>query len=155
MNAQSKLLFSMMLMILLPLSVTIVTWFGLLQMDIEIKHVIEEFAEARSLQPVDNDLSVALLALNQDEDELDSLALEHLQNAETILLEYLAAQYDDSGSAEHQAEEAHLASDALSQLSELVGPSWTEQAKHERIEHIQRIRQDIHDLYRMLSTEPR
>lgn len=147
MSIQNKLLISMILIILLPLSVTIVTWRGLTQMDVEIQRVIEEFSEARSLQPVDNDLSVALLALQQNDPRLDALAMEHLQNAEALMLRFLAEQYDDSSTEEHQAEESHLASGALTLLRELIGPSWAEHSMPERIEKTQRIRDDIRDLY--------
>lgn len=147
MSIHTKLLISMILIILLPLSVTIVTWQGLLRMEGEIWNVIEEFSESRSLQPVDNDLSVALLALQQENPKLDKLAMERLRSAEVTMLRFLADQYDDSGSEEHQAEEALHASEALTQLRELLGPAWTDRTLPERIEHVQRIRRDIGDLY--------
>jgi|GEM_PF-1687498 len=147
MSIQTKLLISMILIILLPLSVTVVTWRGLVQMDVEIQRVIEEFSESRSLQPVDNDLSVALLALQQDDPRFDALAMERFQSAETILLSYLAEQYDDQGSEEHQAEESLHASEALTQIRELVGPSWETLPREDRIRRTQRIRSDVRNLY--------
>ncbi len=147
MSIQTKLLISMILIVLLPLSVTVVTWQGLLRMDEEIEHVIEEFSESRQLQPVDNDLSVALLALEQSEPSLDDLAMERLRSAEAVLLSFLAEQYDSSASEEHQAEEALHASDALAQLSELISQEWSERSADDRIELVQRIRIDIRDLY--------
>jgi len=147
MSIQTKLLISMILIVLLPLSVTIVTWRGLVQMDAAIQHVIEEFSEARSLQPVESDLDVALLALQQGDPSLDALAIERLQSAEATLLRYLAEQYDDTADEEHQAGEALHASDAVRQIGDLIGPGWSGLGVGERAERVERIRGDIRELY--------
>lgn len=147
MSIQTKLLISMILIILLPLSVTIVTWRGLVQMDEEILLVIEEFSEARQLQPVESDLSVALLALEQRDHRLDKLALERLGSAEATLLRFLAEQQDVASSPEHQAEEASQAYTALTQLRDLTGPAWPESSTDERVAQVRLILNNIHGIF--------
>ena len=63
-------------------------------------------ARCKHCRTLDNDLSVALLALQQGEPKLDALAMERLKSAEEAMLRFLAEQYDDSGSEEHQSERA-------------------------------------------------
>ncbi|MBL4698837.1 MAG: hypothetical protein JKX70_08380, partial [Phycisphaerales bacterium] len=147
MNTKTMLLISVILILLLPLSVTLVTWRGLDRMDHEIDLVIEEYAETRNLQPIDINLSVALLVLQQDDPKLAALALTQLLSAESTMLQFLAEQYDSAASDEHQAEESMHASNALTQLSELVGTGWPTLTTDQRIEQVQNIRSDIRDLY--------
>ncbi len=147
MNFKTILFISLILVILLPISLTILTWRGLEQMDNEIELVIEEYVEIQKLQPVEVDLSVALLVLNQDIDGLESTAIDRLKSAERTMLAYLADQFDGNASDEHQAEEVQHASNALNRLSELISTQWNTLTISERVARIEGIRSDLRDLY--------
>jgi signal transduction histidine kinase len=147
MSTQTKLLLSMVMMILLPLSVTVITWFGLVQMDQAIQHVAEEFTEAQSLQPIERNLEMAILVLDQDSPTLEVVGIEYLKKAEASLVEFLAEQYGHIASKKHQEEEAQLAVGALSKLTDLLGPNWEDHTQTERLSQINLIQQDVHSLY--------
>jgi signal transduction histidine kinase len=149
---QVKLLIAMVLMLVLPLSVTGITWHGLARMDEELLQVAEEFGEARRLQPVDVDLSLAAAELAHDDDRLHSRALESLRRAEATLVRYLAEQYDDVSSREHQAEEASRAASVLTDIRELIGDAWISMAAGERTDRVLQIRAGLRDLYEEADT---
>jgi hypothetical protein len=133
MSIRVNLLITTILLILLPLSVTIATWRGLVRMDLAIELVAEEFAETRRLQPVDGDLNVAIAALEEGAGQVDGGARVHLSRAEAGLLRYLSEQFHSEASEEHQADEAKHAHDALAELRDLIGPAWDAIPPSERL----------------------
>lgn len=147
MSIQTKLLIAMLLLLVLPLSVTGITWQGLSRMDVELRQVAIEFAEARRLQPVDVDLSLAAAELDHDEDRLQLRALDSLRRAEANLVGYLAEQYDDVSSREHQAEEAGSAARVLGEIRELIGTAWYSMPPQERADRVLEIRSGLRELY--------
>ena len=149
---QVKLLIVMVLMVVLPLSVAGITWHGLTRMDNELRQVAEEFGEARRLQPVDIDLSLAAAELAHDDDRLHSRALESLRRAEANLVRYLAEQYDDVSSREHQAEEASRAAGVLTDIRDLMGDAWTTMPADERTDRVLQIRTGLRGLYEEADT---
>ncbi|MFI4883454.1 MAG: sensor histidine kinase, partial [Phycisphaerales bacterium JB064] len=149
---QAKLLIAMVLMLVLPLSVTAITWNGLLRMDVELRQVAEEFTEARRLQPVDVELSLAAAELDHDDDRLHSKALESLRRAEAALVQYLAEQYDDVSSQQHQEEEATYAANVLSDIRDLIGDAWPTMEPDERAGRVLQIRAGLRALYEEADT---
>jgi signal transduction histidine kinase len=147
MSIRTNLLITTVLIVLLPLSVTIATWQGLLRMDTEIELVAEEFSETRLLQPVDGDLNVAIVALRQGAGQPDGDAREHLERAEATLLHYLAQQFDSEASAAHQADESQHAHDTLADLRDLIGSTWDAISPEERLDRALAIRRGIRSLY--------
>lgn len=137
----------MLLLLVLPLSVTGITWNGLTRMDVELRQVAEEFSEARRLQPVDVDLTLAAAKLDHDEDRLNQRALESLRRAETQLVGYLAEQYDDVSSREHQAKESGSAERVLGEIRALIGSEWSGMPRRERVDRVFEIRAGLRELY--------
>jgi signal transduction histidine kinase len=149
---QVKLLIAMVFMLVLPLSVTGITWYGLTRMDEELRQVAEEFGEARRLQPVDVDLSLAAAELEHDDDRLHGRALGSLRRAESNLVQYLAEQYDDVSPQAHQAEEASRAARVLADIRDLLGDGWTTMTVDERADRVLQIRGGLRGLYEEADT---
>lgn len=147
MGFQVRVLIAVLLLLALPLSVSLLTWLGLERMDLGLQQVAEEFSESRSLHPVDNELSVALFALQQSTPEFDEHALISLKNAESSLIQYLADQYNDVADEEHQAQESGQASTVLLEIRELVGPAWSELPLSDRMSRTLMIREGVRELY--------
>lgn len=147
MGFQLRLLIACILLLALPLTVSVITWQGLKSMDHELLEVAEEFSESRSLQPVDIELAVAAYALQQDSPESTPRAMASLREAERLLLQYLADQYNDVSDEEHQAEESSQASAALQEIRDLLGPSWETFSTADRLRGTNQVRSVIRDLY--------
>lgn len=147
MGTQSKLLIAMAFMVLLPMSVAAVTGIGLWTMEQKLDSVSEEYTEARMLQPIDADLSGAIVAIRQDDPGLLPIADQFLQDAKEKLVRYLATQYESVASEAHQAEESGHASALLERLDALVSLEWSEAPMTERIELAESVRSDLNTLY--------
>lgn len=120
MSVSKRQMIAMVLLVALPLCVTALTAIGLWQLDLVLQDVAEEYAEVRVLQPIDRDLSEAVLALNSADPKLQATARGYLEDAEAALVRYLATQYKSVETAEHQAFESGHASTLLGQLQELL-----------------------------------
>jgi len=147
MGFQVRVLIAVLLLLALPLSVSLLTWQGLERMDLGLQQVAEEFSETRSLHPVDNELSVALFALQQGTPEMDEKALSSLKQAEGSLIQYLADQYNDVSDKEHQAQESGQASAVLLEIRDLVGPAWADLSRSDRMTRTLTIREGVRELY--------
>jgi len=147
MSVQSRLLLTMILMLALPLAVTAITWHGLKLMDTSLRQVTEEFAEARSLQPVENELSDAVVELQTGQNGYETRAFGSMRRAESKLLRYLADQSETAFSVDHQEDESNGAADELTAIRDLIGPDWTSTPNDERVERVLQIRSGLHRLY--------
>jgi signal transduction histidine kinase len=120
MSVQTRLLLTMIVLVGLLLSIAGVCWFGLWQMAQRLQAVSEEFAESRLLQPMDADISVAVLALRQRTTHFDEIAQASLERAGETLMAYLATQYETAASEKHQASESSHATRLLRQLESIL-----------------------------------
>lgn len=152
MSLQHKLLMTMVLMVVLPLSVTVITWLGLSRMNVELEQVAEEFAEARVLQPIESDLALAVDQLRQGGADPEAVALERLRAAETAMVGFLSEQYDSVAEESHQAEEAAHASRVLRSLQQLIAEDWDRLPATERAKKVQEIQRSVQSLYRDADT---
>lgn len=152
MSVQNRLLVTMILMLALPLAVTAITWHGLKVMDRSLRQVTEEFAEARSLQPVEHELSDAVVELQTGRDGFEARALKSLRRAESELLRYLADQSETVFNAVHQEDESNGAADELTAIRDLIGPDWASTPTDERVGRVLGIRDGLRRLYRDADT---
>lgn len=120
MGVSRQQMLAMVLLVALPFCVAGLTAVGLVKLDWLLDNVAEEYAEARMLAPVDRDLGAAALALESEDPTLRSTARGRLERAEAGLLEYLATQYDDVGTEQHQAIESGHASELLRSIQDLL-----------------------------------
>ena len=147
MSLRTSLFVTTIFIVLLPLSVTVATWYGLLRMDTEIERVAEEYEESRSLQPVEGNLSVALVVQKHASNVSAPDARAALARAEVSLLAYLADQFDSEASDEHQATESGHARDVLTDLRTLIGTDWDALSADERLRRTESIRDGVRALY--------
>jgi len=139
---------TMVLLVVLPLSVTVITWLGLSRMNVELQQVAEEFAEARVLQPIESDLALAAVELQQAGAGFEAGALERLRAAETAMVGFLSEQYDSVAEESHQAEESVHASRALRELQRLIAEDWDRTPASERAQTVREIQVSVQRLYR-------
>jgi signal transduction histidine kinase len=148
MRVQTRLLVTMAILVVLPLSVAGVAWVGLWQMSNRLDAVSEEFAEARALQPIDADLTVVVVALRQETPAFDEIARARLARAQAALVEYLATQYDSVASDEHQAMESSHAGAMLVALESLLNSFRDDQTDgDERTAQAIALRDELRTLY--------
>lgn len=143
MTIERRQLIAMVLMVVLPLCVAGLSTLGLLQLGRILDNVSEEYAEARMLEPINRDLRIALLALDADAAVPPSAVRPALENAEAGLVEYLATQYDDVGSIQHQAVESGQASELLRQLRTVLGDEEAWRTSTGLSEEIQEVRSGL------------
>lgn len=147
MGFQVRLLITLVLLLALPLTVSVITWQGLKSMDHGLLQVAEEFSESRSLQTVDVELAIALYAIEHNSTISDTHALESLRNAERLLIEYLADQYNDISDERHQAEESFQATLLLNDLRNLMGDDWATLSTDEKLKRTNQIHTGVQKLY--------
>lgn len=147
MGIQVRLIITMALLVLLPLSISLISWTGLKEMDQELLEVAEEFEETKSLQAVYTSLAIAAYALEQESPAFEDDALLQLNRAEDALREYLAEQYRGVSSDDHQADESSRASILLREIGELIGQRWSEYTAQERLTHTVEIRDGLKALF--------
>ena len=147
MNIRSASLFALVLTLVFPTGVTLIVWYGLRQLEMDIQLLTEEFDEAVLLRPIENNLSVALILLDETSLTAEESVLQRLHVAEQGLIVYLGEQYDGNASKDHQGDESLHASNALMGLQELIGPRWASLTGAQRREAVQSIQGDITNLY--------
>lgn len=106
MNAQARLLFAMIMLIVVPAAVTGAAAIGLLRMSQRLEAVTEEFSEVVALEPVDADFRVGILALSQPGADFEELARDSFTKAHATLSAYQASQLISVAADQHQASES-------------------------------------------------
>lgn len=148
MSLAGRQLIAMILLVTLPLSVGTLTAIGLWQLDRSLDSVSEEYAELRVVQGIDRDLSAAAIALASEDPKLRASAREFLKSAESALVQYLATQYDDVASAEHQAIESSSASSILSRLQDILASDLGGADGPRPVEQVAELRRNLDALQR-------
>jgi signal transduction histidine kinase len=120
MGVSRQQMLALVLLVALPFCTAALTAIGLMQLDRILDKMAEEYGEARLLEPIDQDLESATTALQVGASGAFGEVRRHLVSAEAALVAYLATQYDDVGSEEHQAVESDHASTTLARLREIL-----------------------------------
>jgi signal transduction histidine kinase len=147
MGVKSKLVVMMVVLIVCPLGVSAITWFAMGRMDVEVRQVTEEFAEARRLQVIERSLTAAVTDLATDPEHRAATALAHLRTAEAGLVEFLASQHGSVAEEEHQANEADHASELAQTLGALTGGGWADLSHEQRLASSKAVLQRLNELY--------
>ena len=147
MSVSKRLMVAMILLLSLPLGVVTLTAIGLGKLDLILQSVAEEYAEVRSLQPIDRDLTRALVVLQSGDPLLQATARECLTDAEAALVRYLATQYDSIASEEHQATESRSAASLLRQLQDLLSIEGQQQDQAAQAAAVIQLRKDLEALH--------
>ena len=138
---------AMGLLVALPLTVAALTAIGLWRLDHSLQNVSEEYAEIRILHTVERETAAAILAIGSQDQKLHSEAHNYLKNAESALVQYLATQYDDIATEEHQAVESSEASAILKDLQDLLTPEGLRKSSGDQQVQLARIRQGLLQLH--------
>jgi signal transduction histidine kinase len=147
MGVKAKLVVMMVVLIVCPLGVSAITWFAMGRMDVEVRQVAEEFAEARRLQVIERSLTAAVTDLATDPEHRAETALAHLRTAEAGLVEFLASQHGSVAEEEHQANEADHASELAQTLGSLTGGGWGDLSHEQRLASSKAVLQRLNELY--------
>lgn len=122
---------ALVLLVALPFLAAALTATGLLRLSRVIHEVSEEYAESRMLEPIDENLAAARMALLASDPAMRELAWRELEAAEAGLVAYLSSQYHSVAAEEHQEEEAGRASAMLRRMQTMRGgdaPAWSPEA---------------------------
>jgi signal transduction histidine kinase len=147
MGIKAKLTVMMICLIVCPLGVSAITWIGMGRMDLEVRQVTEEFAEARQLQVIERSINAAVMDLAAAPSQGAESALGHLRAAESGLVGFLASQHGSVAADEHQANEADHASEVARMLGELIGEGWSAQDHQQRLVSAEAILHRLNGLY--------
>lgn len=121
MNVRATLLLLSILVILLPIGVGAVAWWGLDRMGREIAHLAEEYGEARTLSDAEARAMVATAAIRRsDTREAWEESRREFVAVESLLLSYLEDQAVSVASDTHQSGEFRLARAALADVRTLL-----------------------------------
>lgn len=121
MNIRSTLLPLAILVVLIPIGVGAVAWWGLDRMGRQIAHISEEYSEAQTLSDAEARAMVATASIRRsDSPEAWEEARREFVAVEALLLSYLEDQAVTVASEEHQSGEFRLARAALADVRTLL-----------------------------------